>query len=119
VQLRKLDGGPRNAGEDFTHIGDFMRESDTPPAIRAALYEAAALIPGVKLLGPQEDPTDRTGLAVSFPYANGQTHRELIFDQQSGALLAEEAYGPEGKLSDWTTYMPSKIVSSHPTLPGS
>jgi hypothetical protein len=37
VQLRKLDGGPRDPGEDFVHIGDFLRESDAPPAIRAAL----------------------------------------------------------------------------------
>ena len=51
-----------------------MRESDVPPAIRAALYQATALIPGVKLLGPQTDQTGQTGLGVAF-YANGQpTH---------------------------------------------
>lgn len=117
VQLRKLDGGPRDPAEDFTHIGDFMRESDAPPAILAALYEAAALIPGVKLMGPQEDPTGRTGLAVAFPYPNGQTHSELIFNEQSGTLLAEETYSEEGKLSGWTAYGQSKIVDSHPAFP--
>ncbi len=51
-----------------------MRESDVPPVIRAALYKATALIPGVKLLGPQTDPAGQTGLGVAY-YDDGQpTH---------------------------------------------
>jgi hypothetical protein len=112
VQLRTLDGGPRTAAEDFVHIGDFMRESDTPPAIRAALYKAAALIPGVKLMGPQADPTGRTGLGVGF-YASGNVKSELIFDQQTGRLLAEKYEdAATGKLTDWTAYLSQKIVSA-------
>ena len=51
VQMRRADGGPRSAGEDFVHVGDFLRETDARPALRAALYRATALIPGVRLLG--------------------------------------------------------------------
>ncbi len=116
VQLRKLDGGPGTAAEDFVHIGDFMRESDTPPAIRAALYKAAALIPGVKLMGPQADPTGQTGLGVGF-YSDDRLQSELIFDQQTGRLLAEKYEdAATGKLSDWTAYLSQKIVGAN-TLP--
>ena len=36
-QMRQLDGGPTTPGEDFVHIGDFLRETDAPPAVRATL----------------------------------------------------------------------------------
>src|SRR5579863_1204461 len=88
TQVHRLDGGPDNPGEWFTNIGDFMRESDAPPAIRAALYKAAALIPGIKLFGTQTSPVGQTGLGVGFTYPNGQIDAELIFDQQTARLLA-------------------------------
>jgi RNA polymerase sigma-70 factor (ECF subfamily) len=94
-----------------------MRESDVPPAIRAALYQAAALIPGVKLLGTQTDPDGQSGLAVGFPYPSGQIHSELIFDQQTGRMLSEEYYDPSGKLVDWYAYTTQKIVDSVPNYP--
>ena len=116
-QVHQRDGGPDTAGEWFTNVADMMRESDVPPAIRAALYKAAALIPGVKLLGTQTDPTGQTGLGVGFPYASGQIHSELIFDHQTGRLLAEEYYDAGGKLVDWYSYTQQKIVDSVPNYP--
>jgi hypothetical protein len=117
TQLRTLDGGPPTAAEDFVHIGDFLRETDAPPAIRAALYDAAALIPGAKLMGPQTDPVGRAGLGVAFVTQQGQLRSELIFDQQTAKLLAEEYFGPGGKLADWTAYLRSEVVTSHPDYP--
>jgi hypothetical protein len=117
TQLRVLDGGPATAAEDFVHIGDFLRETDAPPAIRAALYSAAALIPGTKLKGPQTDPVGRPGLGVAFVDRNGQVSAELIFDQQTAKLLAEEYFGPDGKLGYWTAYLRSGIVTAHPDYP--
>jgi hypothetical protein len=112
IQLRRLDGGPRTAGEDFVHIGDFLRESDTPPAIRATLYRAAKLIPGVRYLGPTRDLTGRVGLAVAF-FRHGQPQSELVFDQRTAALLREN-YFLAGKLTEWSVYLESKIVNSLP-----
>ena len=94
-----------------------MRESDVPPAIRAALYQATALIPGVKLLGPQTDPAGQTGLGVGF-YENGQPVSELIFDQQTAAgSSAKSTFDQNGKLIDWTAYHQSKIVDTLPNYP--
>ena len=108
---------PLRFTEDFVHIGDFLRETDAPPAIRAALYDAAALIPGAKLMGPQTDPVGRAGLGVAFVTQQGQLRSELIFDQQTAKLLAEEYFGPGGKLADWTAYLRSEVVTSHPDYP--
>jgi RNA polymerase sigma-70 factor (ECF subfamily) len=116
-QIHARDGGPDNPAELFTNVGDYMREADVPPAIRAALYNAAALIPGVKLLGTQTDPTGQAGLGVGYPYDNGQIHSELIFDQQTGRLLAEEYFDQTGRLVDWNAYTSQKIVGSVPDYP--
>jgi len=91
-----------------------LRESDAPPAIRAALYRAVALIPHVQLLGMRTDPAGQTGLAVDFPYPSGKPQSVLIFDQRTVKLLGEEDYGSDGALTYWTAYLRSKIVSKLP-----
>lgn len=116
-QIHASDGGPNDSAELLTNVADYMRESDVPPVIRAALYQAAALIPNVRLLGTQTDPTGQTGLAVGYPYPNGQVHSELIFDQQTGRLLAEEYFDTSGNLADWSSYTEQKIVDSLPNYP--
>ena len=113
-QVHVRDGGPDTPAEWFTNVADMMRESDVPPAIRAALYKSAALIPGVRLLGTQTDPTGQVGLGVGYPYPNGQIHSALIFDQQTGRMLAEEYYDQSGKLVQWYSYTQQKIVGSVP-----
>jgi RNA polymerase sigma-70 factor (ECF subfamily) len=115
-QVHQRDGGPNEPGEWLTNIADFMRESDAPPAIRAALYRATALIPGVKLLGPQSNPAGQSGLGVGF-YEDGKPVSELIFDQQTAKLIGEESFDQNGKLVGWTAYLQSKIVNTLPNAP--
>jgi len=116
-QIHQLDGGPNDPGELFVNVGDFLRESDAPPAIRAALYKAAALIPGIQLIGQQTDQLGRTGLGLAFPYPDGKVHSVLIIDQSTATLLAEDYYAPDGTLSSWTAYRPSRIVDALPDYP--
>ncbi len=116
-QIHQADGGPDDAGELFVNVGDLLRESDAPPAIRAALYKAAALIPGAQLMGQQTDRLGRTGLGLEFPYPNGKVHLALILNQTTAALMAEESYAPNGTLIGWTAYQPSTIVTMLPDDP--
>jgi hypothetical protein len=116
AQVHSLDGGPNTPAELFVNVGDLLRETDAPPAIRAALYQAAALIPGVRLLGTQTDPTGQSGVGVGF-YASGQLTSELIFDPQTSVMLAEETLGADGKVTSWQSYMQQKIVDSLPNYP--
>jgi hypothetical protein len=116
TQVHERDGGPDTPAEWFENISDFMRESDVPAGIRAALYQATALIPGVKLLGQQTDPTGQTGLGVAY-YLDGEPLHELIFDPQTGRMLAEEYFDKTGKMTDWTAYTAQKIVGTLPDYP--
>jgi hypothetical protein len=104
VQMRRADGGPHSAGEDFVHVGDFLRETDARPQLRAALYRAAALIPGVQLLGPVRDHLGRNGLGVAY------RNHELIFNPRTAALMGEQTIGGPG----WTVYLASRVVNQLP-----
>ncbi|HEY2355564.1 MAG TPA: CU044_5270 family protein [Gaiellaceae bacterium] len=120
-QMRQLDGGPSTPGEDFQHIGDFLRETDAPPAVRATLYQAAALIPGIELLGTVRDHDGRTGLGIAFPSEGpfvtpgSSVKSELIFDPQTGELLAEQVTGALD--AAWAAYQPEQVVDQLPDNP--
>ena len=73
--------------EAFTTIGDLLRESIAPPDVSAALFRAAALIPGVTGVANAVDAAGRPGVAVSFT-SNGE-RQEWIFDKQTFQMLGE------------------------------
>ncbi len=116
-QMRQIDGGPATPGEDFVHIGDFLRETDAPPAVRATLYRAAALIPGIQLLGTVRDHDGRPGLGVAYPsqgpYASKGSTSELIFDPHTGELFGEQGIGPRY----WAVYLREQVVDALPGKP--
>ncbi len=106
-QMRQLEGGPPTPGEDFEHIRDFLHETDAPPAVRATLLQAAALIPGIQLLGTVRDHDGRPGIGFSYP-----GHGEIIFDPKTGELLGDQGTG--GVAHSWTVYLRQKVVDSLP-----
>lgn len=119
-QIHRLDGGPNSAAEEFVNVNDALRENPIPPAIRAALYRAVALIPGVTLVGQQTDPLGQSGLGVLYQAPSQPTDPEtpttkLIFDQKTGRMLAEENYNQAGKLTGWTSYLQQEVVDSAPS----
>lgn len=79
--------GPDPQSELFTIVGDLLRESPAPPALRKALYDVAAGIPGVHLTGKVTDSIGRTGTGVQ---RGGET---LVVDPANGALLADDEGG--------------------------
>ena len=52
--------------EAFTTIGDMLREAIAPPEVSAALYRAAALIPGVRVIPHATDILGQPGIGVQF-----------------------------------------------------
>jgi hypothetical protein len=112
AQMRSIDGGPHTPAEDFVHVGDFLRETDASPALRAALYRAAALIPGVQLLGTVNDHFGRQGLGVALTAHN--VRNELIFNSQTAALMGEQSIGSAPGSSSWAVYLNSSAVDSQP-----
>src|SRR5919108_5016243 len=87
IEERKVEGGPPGDAETFTIIGDLLRETYAPPKLRAALYQVAAELPGVELLGTVRDEAGRKGIGVG--YTDGGERHELIFDRKTSVLLGE------------------------------
>lgn len=114
-QMRRIDGGPPGPGEDFVHVGDFLRETDASPAVRGALYRAAALIPGVQLLGMVRDHLGRSGLGVA--YDSHGVRKELVFNPQTATLMGEQDIGRSPGDDTWAVYLASRIVNRLPRRP--
>ncbi|MFF4323319.1 CU044_5270 family protein [Streptomyces sp. NPDC001568] len=81
----------------FVAIGDLLRSVEAPPGLSAALYRAAARIPGVVLIPESKDAAGRTGVAVARVHNTERT--EWIFDKQSLRLLGSREVALED--SDW------------------
>ncbi|HEY5394961.1 MAG TPA: CU044_5270 family protein [Trebonia sp.] len=82
--------GPSPDAEAFTTIGDLMRETIVPPRTAAALYRAAALIPGVTVVGHATDAAGQAGAAVAWTV--GHDRDEWIFSPATGQFLGERDY---------------------------
>jgi hypothetical protein len=78
--------GPGNVPQAmFALVSDLLREGPLPPAVRAALYNVAAGLPGITLLGNVKDSRGRAGVGVALG-GEGQ-RRELVFDPETAMLL--------------------------------
>jgi hypothetical protein len=117
----KVEGGPPGPGEAFTQVGDLLRETDAPPALRAALYRAAAGLSGVKSLGTVTDKLGRQGVGLALD-SHGTRH-ELIFSATTSALLAEQdvlighaqgVHAALGSVLSWAAYSAGKVVDRLP-----
>lgn len=111
----------------FVIVTDLLSETVTPPELRAALYEVAARIPDVELLGRVTDPRGRPGVAVGVTWETDSVRLELIFDDDTfSELLAvrEVLVGPVGWVDAepgtafrWTVYLESGAVDSTSARP--
>lgn len=102
--------------QQFSYIAEILGQTDAPPDVRANIYRAAALIPGVQSLGTVRDHDGRPGLGLAITTGEGAPNAtdELIFDPQTGELLGETATGPYG---GWFVYLDTKVVYGLPTQP--
>jgi hypothetical protein len=124
ISSRKIEGGPPGPAEDFTQVADMLRETDASPALRSALYQVAAGLPGVEALGTVTDHSGRSGVGIA--YVNKGLRHELIFDPKTSALLGEyytivgpgSGYdAPVGTVVGWAVYLQSSVVNSLPSAP--
>ena len=81
--------GPSPDQEAFVTIDDLLRDKIAPPKATAALYRAAALIPGVTLVPDATDAIGRHGVAVA--QAADGIRTELIFDKATLRLIGERS----------------------------
>ncbi|MFF0753170.1 CU044_5270 family protein [Streptomyces sp. NPDC004267] len=117
AQTRPTDGGDPHQ-RAFTAIGTLLTETWAPPRVTAALYEAAARIPGTTVLPRATDAAGRDGVAVARTAHGEQT--QWIFDRTTSAFLGERTVltragsaGPAGTLLG-TTAVLTKAVADRP-----
>jgi hypothetical protein len=115
--------GNSRDGAAFTAIGDILRESLVPPQTSAALYRAAAKIPGVEVVRGVTDAAGRPGIAVAHTEANRRD--EWIFDERTYEYLGERSYlvaatadGPAGTVLGTTAVLQRAVVSQLGQRPG-
>ncbi|HEY0533966.1 MAG TPA: CU044_5270 family protein [Actinoplanes sp.] len=113
--------GRNSAAQAFTKIGDTLREEYLPPRALAALFEAAATIPGTTLK-KQADLSGRSGIAVCR--TDQGTSFELIFDATTYEYLGEREVAagdspsvPKDAVIGWTAQLRMAIVDRAGQLP--
>jgi len=110
--------GPGPGQEAFVTIGDLLRDKIAPPKVTAALYRAAALIPGVTLVPHATDAIGRHGVAVARTADGIRT--ELIFSKASLRLIGERTILASINMSTLATAIISQAFVNHlGQVPGS
>jgi len=117
---RTKGAGKSPEAEAFVTIADGLRTGVVPADLRAALYKAAALIPGVTVGDRQATVDGRTGIAIGIAAADGGTRRDIIIDPTSGLVIGEQDVllkdypgAPAGTVSTWTSVKTS-VVNAAP-----
>ena len=80
--------GPGPDQEAFVTIGDLLRNTIAPPKVAAALYRAAALIPGVTLIPHATDAIGRRGVARRADRPRRRRRHPRRADLQQGHVAA-------------------------------
>lgn len=120
----------------FVTIGDMLRQPLTPVDLRVALYEVAARIPNIELVGEVTDPLGRSGTAVAIDTSGHVTpapepgeedfRHEIIFDEETGEFLAERSIllnridgidAEPGDVIGWAAYVEHGVVGSDQARP--
>lgn len=95
-------------GKPFVMVGDLSYESLMPPQQAAALYLAAARIPGVELVDDAVDAAGRHGVAIAWE--DDGERQELIFDKETKQFLGERQISADGELTGHTAVLERKVV---------
>ncbi|MFJ3498460.1 CU044_5270 family protein [Streptomyces sp. NPDC086091] len=106
----------------FSWIGDTVAENIVPPKVMAALWRAAALIPGVRLVDDSTDAAGRHGKAIAH-VADGE-RTEYIFDDRTHLFLGERSYlvkntsaGKAGLLTGTSAVLSRGVVDEKGEIP--
>lgn len=107
---RQTDGkGQSKDGESLVFIADLLRTGMVPADLRAALYKAAALIPGVTVTDEQATLDGKKGIAIGRVETASNRRQDIIIDTETGLLIGErevltEPRGsiPAGTATTWT-----------------
>jgi hypothetical protein len=93
--------------QTFQALQSDLQESYTTAAQRAALFEVATRIPGVKRNDVATDHDGRSGTGFTFDDTDNKMRTELIIDSQTHALLGSTTTTLPGY---WTGYKSGTVI---------
>lgn len=118
IRQRGKQGRPD--AETLESIAAALRTGVVPADLRAALYKAAALIPGVTVVDREANLDGKVGTAIGIEHPNRGTRTDIIIDPATGLLIGERVITltagetfPAGTATAWTSVQTS-VVSSAP-----
>ncbi|MBP2412179.1 RNA polymerase sigma-70 factor (ECF subfamily) [Arthrobacter stackebrandtii] len=119
IYLKTAGKGQSVDGEALVFIADFLRTGLVPADLRAALYKAAAMIPGVTVTESQATLDGQTGVAIGRVEDVSQFRQDIIIDPATGQLIGEREVAltdrgsiPAGTTIGWTTIRTSVVDSA-------
>lgn len=105
--------------EAFETIVESLRTGIIPADLRAAFFEAAALIPGVDVMDRQATIDGRTGIAIGKETPEGGSRQDMIIDPSSGLVIGEQIVvlkndpgAPAGTVESWISVQTSVVESA-------
>lgn len=122
-KIYELNGsaGRSRDGQALEWIADALRRGTAPADFRAALYKAAAKIPGVEITEQQATLNGTTGIAIGRLEPADNVRYDIIIDPETGQFIGERAITmdgyasfPAGTTTGWTAVTTS-VVDSAPT----
>jgi hypothetical protein len=113
IYIKTLGAGSSPDGEAFVYIADTLRSGIVPADLRAALYRAAAMIPGVHVTDAQATLNGQSGVAIGHKEGGGIV-QELVVDPTTGLLIGERSItsDPIDDMPAGTVFESTSIVSS-------
>ncbi|GAA1687131.1 CU044_5270 family protein [Streptomyces yatensis] len=125
-RMAEPDEGVEKAQAVFGRIGSCLGETVMPPENAAALYKAAAKIPGVTRKEDAVDAAGRHGVGIARVDKRSGEATEWVFDRDSLTLLGERSYltkdvraGKKGDVMEKTAYLKRGIVDHYRERPTS
>lgn len=117
--IRQRDNPDRSEDETLESIAAALRTGIVPADLRAALYKAAALIPGVTVVDKQANLDGKPGTAIGIERPNRETRMDIIIDPTTGLLIGEREVTltagktfPAGTATSWTSVQTSVVDSA-------
>jgi len=90
IYKKTIGQGQSIDGEALVFIADLLRTGVVPADLRASLYKAAALIPGVTITDEQATLDGRKGIAIGrLEEGLSKTRQEIIIEPTTGLLIGE------------------------------
>jgi RNA polymerase sigma-70 factor (ECF subfamily) len=116
IYLLTAGTGPSADGEALVTIADILRTGTAPGDLRAALFEAAAMIPGVTITDDAVTLDGRVGVGIGRYEPEWRSRQELIIDPDTGLLIGERevliASDPSSEIPAGTVLRWSTVTTS-------